>query len=104
VRCFDALVHLVQVGALLHVAELLLDRLDLLVEVILALALLHLPLDSSADSALDLQNVQFGFHERQQMLETLPDFEHFQYRLLLLEFERQVRRHGICQPAGLVDA
>src|SRR5437899_1518321 len=40
----------------LLVAELLLDRLHLLVEKILALGLLHLPLDAGADALLDLQH------------------------------------------------
>ena len=71
VRSLDALFHLVQIGALFEVAEFLLDRLDLLVEVVLALALLHLLLDAPADALLDLEDVELGFHQCEQMLETL---------------------------------
>jgi hypothetical protein len=46
----DLLLELLHVGAFFAVAELLLDRLDLLVEVVLALALLHLALDAAADA------------------------------------------------------
>ncbi len=103
VRGLDALVHLVQVGALFHVAELFLDRLDLLVQVVLALALLHLLLDAPADALLDLQDVELGFHQREQMLEALAHVEHLEHLLLLLQLERQVRGDGVGEPAGLVD-
>ena len=49
-------------------AELLLDRLHLLVEVVLALALLHLPLDAAADALLHLQDVDLGLELREQVL------------------------------------
>ena len=71
VRGLDALFHLVEVGALFHIAQLFLDRLDLLVQVVLALALLHLLLDATADALLDLQDVELGLHQRQQVLEAL---------------------------------
>jgi hypothetical protein len=61
--------HFVEVGALFHIAEFLLDGLDLFVEVILALALFHLAFDAPADAPLDLQNVEFRLHQRQQVLE-----------------------------------
>jgi hypothetical protein len=56
----DLLLHLFQVGAFVAFAQLLLDRLDLLVQVVLALALLHLALHAAADALLDLQDVEFG--------------------------------------------
>ena len=62
----DPLLHLLEVGALLALAELLLDRLHLLVQVVLALALLHLALDAAADALLDLQDVDLGLEQRQQ--------------------------------------
>ena len=53
----DALLELGSlVAAVLAVAELLLDRLHLLVEIVLALRLLHLALDARADALLDLQD------------------------------------------------
>ena len=104
VRALDALLHLLEVGALLALAELLLDRLHLLVQVVLALALLHLPLDAAADALLDLQDVDLGLELRQQVLEALLDLEHLEHLLLLLELERQVRRHRVGEAAGFVDA
>ena len=44
-------------------AQLALDRLQLLVEVIFALGLLHLALDPPADLAFDLEHAQLAFHE-----------------------------------------
>ena len=48
--------------AVLALAQLLLDRLELLVQVVLALGLLHLPLDAVADALLDLQHADLGLH------------------------------------------
>jgi hypothetical protein len=69
----DLLLHLVEIGVLVALAQLLLDRLDLLVQVVLALALLHLPLHAAADALLDLQDVDFAFEQPEQMLEALRD-------------------------------
>jgi len=46
------------------IAEFALDRLQLLIQIIFALRLLHLPLDAAADFLLDLKDTQFAFHER----------------------------------------
>ena len=102
-RGLDPLLHLLEVGALLALAELLLDRLHLLVQVVLALALLHLALDAAADALFDLQDVDLGLELREQALQPLLDVEHLEHLLLLLELERQVRRHGVGQPARLLD-
>ena len=57
----DALFQLVHlVAAFFAFAEFLLDRLELLVEIIFALGLLHLALDPRADLALDLQHADFA--------------------------------------------
>ena len=55
------------------VAKLLLDRLHLLVEVVLALGLLHLALDARADALLDLQDGDFALHQAEHLLEPLGD-------------------------------
>jgi hypothetical protein len=49
-RRLDFLLDFVQVRAVFALAQFLLDRLDLFVQVILSLALFHLPLDSAADA------------------------------------------------------
>ena len=99
----DLLFHLVQVGVLVALAEFLLDRLDLLVEVVLALALLHLPLDAAADALLDLQDVDLAFEQAQQMLEALGDGAHLEDLLLLLELQRKVGGDRVGEPAAVVD-
>src|SRR2546426_987365 len=80
--------------------ELLLDRLHLLVQVVLALTLLHLALDAAADALLDLENVDLRFQLREQVLQASLDLEHLQDLLLLLELERQMRRDRIREPPG----
>ena len=55
------------------VAEFLLDRLHLLVEVVLALRLLHLALDARADALLDLQHRDFALHQAEHLLQPLGD-------------------------------
>ena len=53
------------------VAELLLDRLHLLVEIVFALRLLHLALDARADALLDLQHRDFALHQPEHLLQPL---------------------------------
>ena len=68
----DALLELGElVAAVLALAELLLDRLQLLVQIVLALRLLHLPLDAVADALLDLQDADLAFHEAEDLLQPL---------------------------------
>ena len=60
----DLLLELGQlVAAVLAFAQLLLDRLELLVQIVLALGLLHLALDPAADALLDLQHADLALHE-----------------------------------------
>src|SRR5207244_2990680 len=77
---------------------------DLLVQVVLALALLHLPLDAAADALFDLQDVDFALEDAEQMLEPLADLAHLQDLLFLLELERQVRGDGVREATAVVDA
>ena len=100
----DLLLELLDVGALFAVAELLLDRLDLLVQVVLALALLHLALDAAADALFDLQDVDLVLELLEQLLQPLVDVDQVEHRLLVLELERQVRGDRVGQAAGIVDA
>ena len=57
--------------AVLELAQLLLDRLHLLVQVVLALGLLHLPLDAGADALLDLEDRDLALHEAVEPLQAL---------------------------------
>jgi hypothetical protein len=98
------LLELFDVGAVFAFAQFLLDGLDLFVQVVLALRLLHLALDAATDALFDLQDVEFAFQLAEQVLEALGDVEDLQDDLLLLELERQVRGNGVGQAAGVVDA
>ena len=49
--------------AFLALAQLLLDRLDLLVQVVLALALLHLALDAATNALFGIEHTNLAFHQ-----------------------------------------
>ena len=99
----DALFEFAQIVLAVLVAELLLDRLHLLVEVILALGLLHLALDARADALLDLQHRDLAFHEREAFLQTLGDGDHLQHGLLVGDLDREVRRDRIGELRIILD-
>ena len=88
--------------ALFAAAQFLLDGLDLLVEVILFLRLLHLALHAALDGAVDVQLFDFDVehlgHARQPV-DRIEDFEQF---LLLFDGELQVGAHRVGQLAGIV--
>ncbi len=65
------------VAAVLAVAEFLLDRLHLLVEVIFALGLFHLALDARADALFDLQDGNLAFHEAERLFKARLDARRF---------------------------
>ena len=71
-------------------AQLALNGLHLLIQIIVALALLHLPLHAVTDAALNLQHAHFAFHEGEDALETLGRAEDFQQFLLLFQLDRQI--------------
>ena len=73
------------------VADLFLDRLHLLVEKILALGLLHLPLDAAADALLDLQHRNLALDQAEHLLQPLGDHRGLQDRLPVGNLEGQVR-------------
>ena len=100
----DLLFQLFQVGAFFAVAQFLLDRLDLLVQVVLALALFHLPLDAAADALFDLQDVDLVLQQFEQALQPLGHQEQVEHRLLGLQLQRQMRGDGVAQAARVVDA
>ena len=91
------------VRRLVHVAELLLDRLHLLVEVVLALALLHLPLHAAANTLLDLKEIDLLLDTRNQMLQPLARVVNFENRLLLFDLHREVSGDGIGEPCRVLD-
>ena len=99
----DALLELGHFVLALFVAELLLDRLHLLVEVVLALRLLHLALDARADALLDLQDRNLALHQGEALLEALGDRAHLEDGLLVGELDRQMRGDRVGELAVVVD-
>jgi hypothetical protein len=100
----DLLLELVELGAsLLAVPQLLLDRPHLLVQVELALVLLHLLLDAAPDPPLDLEDLDLGLHQQQQLLEPLRVGLELQHRLLLGDLDGKLGREGVGQARRIVD-
>ena len=102
-RRLDLLLQLVELR-LLAAAQLLLDGLDLLVQVVLFLRLLHLPLDARLDGAVHVQlldgHIQHIAHARQPRLRV----EDIQQLLLLVDRKLQVGRNRVRQLGRLVHA
>jgi hypothetical protein len=99
----DALLELGHLIALLAVAELLLNGLHLLVEVVLALGLLHLALDPRADALFDLQNRDLSLHEGIDPLQALVDRQDLEQLLLLIDLDGDMGCHRIGELGGIVD-
>ncbi len=104
-RLADLLGELLKlVAALLAlVAELALDRLQLLVQIIFALRLLHLALHAAADLLLDLQHAELAFHEGEHHLEPARRIELTEQRLLVGDLDRQVRGDRVGQRRRIFD-
>src|SRR3990167_5067864 len=101
----DALFQLIEfVMAFFAVAELLLNGLHLLIQVVLALAALHLLLDPAADAFFHLQQVDFGIHQSQHMLDPRLQIGDLQNFLLLLDLQHHMRRHGVDKTPRLINA
>ena len=99
----DLLFDLGKLVLAVFVAQLLLDRLHLLVEVVLALGLLHLALDARADALLDLQDRDFAFHQAEHLLQPLGNDRRFQDQLLVGNLDRKVRSDSVRKLGVIVD-
>ncbi len=99
----DLVLELGELVAALLVAELLLDRLHLLVEVVFALGLLHLALDAGADALLDLQHRDLALHQAQHLLQPLAHRGGLEDALLVGDLHREMRGDGIGDAAVIVD-
>ena len=109
---FDSLVRcdlgrqlgqLVAVAFLAGIAELALDRLQLLVEIIFALGLLHLPLHAAADLLLDLEHAELALHEGERHFQPLDRIALDQQRLLVGDLDRDIGGDRVGEPRGLLD-
>ncbi len=88
---------LVAVALVVAVPQLALNRLQLLVEVIFALRLLHLALDAALDLLLDVQDAELAFHQRIRHLEPLDRIELDQQRLLVGDLDLDVGHQRVGQ-------
>ena len=77
-------------GRGLLTSELLLDGLHLLVEVVVALALLHLLLDAALDALFNGEDVHFARKEREQVVQALLHVGLLKELLLAVDRKRQV--------------
>src|SRR5262249_41508499 len=101
----DALLEVVRfVRYFVEIAEFLLDRLHLLVEVVLALALLHLLLDAPANTLLDLEEVDLRAHQREYPLDPRLDVDGFEDALTISDLEGHLRGDRVDEPPRFVDA
>ena len=92
------------VVALLAVTEFFLNGLHLLIQIVLALATLHLLLHTATDAFLNLQQVDFAIQQRQHVFDTGRQVDDFEDVLLLLDLQRHVGGHGVDQAAWLINA
>jgi hypothetical protein len=80
-----------------------LDRLHLLVEIVLALRLLHLPLDAAADALFHLQHADLAFHQAENLLEALGDRNGREQVFLLVDLDDEMAGNGIGQLGMIFD-
>ena len=92
------------VGLVVLPAELLVDRLDLLVEVVLLLGPLHLLLDLVVDPAIDVDLLDLDLEQVLELLEALERVHGLEERLLLRSRDggREVPREHVAERVGVV--
>ncbi|EKD96744.1 MAG: hypothetical protein ACD_23C01300G0001, partial [uncultured bacterium] len=100
----DLLFYLFNIGAFFPLAEFLLDRLDLFVEVEVALVLFHLALHAATNFLVDIQDVDFAIQLLEQILKPRLDIGKIQNHLLVFQLQRQVRGNGVHQTPGIINA
>ena len=103
-RSLNLLFKLFKIGAVFAFTQLFLNGFNLLVQVVVALAFLHLLLNPATNTLFNLKNVNFRLKLRQKILETLGCIHNIEHLLLLLKLERQMRSNRIGQASRLVDA
>src|SRR5581483_9858159 len=84
-------------------AELLLDRLQLLAQEELALALLELGLHLRLDLRPELEHLELPVQDQRDRVEPLLDVHELEERLLLLGLQAERRRHEVAERARIVD-
>ena len=104
VERFEPLAQLVDLGLLgVAFAQLLLDRLQLLAEEELALALLHLGLDLRLDLCPQFQNLELAVQDLRDCAQALLDVHELEQALLLLRLDAHRRRDEVAERARILD-
>ena len=78
-------------------AQLLLNRLHLFVEIILALRFLHLALHAAADFLLNIEDRNLAFHHGVNALQPFSGAGDLKQFLFLFELDVEMARDGVCQ-------
>ena len=103
VECVEPLPQLVRVGLLgIALAELLLDRLQLLPEEELALSFLELRLHLRLDLRSELEDLELPIEDLGDLAQTLLGFGELEDQLLLLGLEAEGRRDEVAETARVV--
>src|SRR6185436_17327616 len=91
-------------AALVDLAQLLLDGLELLAEDVLALVAAHLLLDLAVDLLADLEHLVLAREELQHLAQAGLEVEGLEDVLLLVDLDVEVRRDEVGELARLRDA
>ena len=103
-RRLDPLAQLVDLGLLLvALAELLLDRLQLLAQEVLALALVDLRLDLRLDLGAELDHLELAGEDLREAAQPLADVDLLEQLLLLLGRDPQRAGDQVAERRGVVD-
>ena len=102
-RGVDLALQLVEL-ALFAAPQFLLNRLDLLVEVILFLRLFHLALHAALDGAVDIELLDLDVQHFRHARQPVHRIEDFEQLLLFFDGQLQIRAHRVGQFARLVHA
>ena len=89
------------VRAILAIAQLLLNGLHLLIQIVFALRLLHLGLDARLDLLLDLKDGHFALHQAIDLLQPLGGVERLKQFLFLVQCNAQMAADQIGQTGRL---
>ena len=99
----DLLLDLLEIGAILALPQLLLNRFDLLVQIKIALVLLHLSLYTTTDFLVDIQDIDFALQLLEEILQPLFHVCQIQNQLLVVQFQRQMRRNRVGQTTRIIN-
>ena len=103
-QLLEPLAELVDLGLLVvALAELLLDRLQLLAEEVLALALLHLRLDLGLDLRAELDHLELAAEDARDRVQPLLDVGGVEQRLLLVGLQAHRRGDKVRERTRVVD-